>query len=139
MAIILLYRSNIRKEKLRFDNAFYFLFAYGLFVVMSALFSPHKYWLVRGTYELFEPVWVVFAYILMCYYTYNYVDQMQKLAFVLKFAGIGVMIVTLIGLFQFFGMDFFCSGIGKHFITNVSVWGNLDNLSVGFLQNVSYI
>ncbi len=42
---------------------------------MSALFSKHKHWVSGGTYELFESVWVVFAYMLLCYYVYNLVNE----------------------------------------------------------------
>lgn len=59
MAAILLYRHYVKKETLQFENSFYFLLVYGLFVLMSALFSKHKHWVSGGTYELFESVWVV--------------------------------------------------------------------------------
>ena len=58
MAAILLYRHYVKKETLQFENSFYFLMVYGLFVLMSALFSKHKHWVSGGTYELFESVWV---------------------------------------------------------------------------------
>lgn len=48
---------------------------YALFVAMSALFSNHKYWVAHGAYELFEPVWVVLIYMILCYYIYNYVQE----------------------------------------------------------------
>ena len=74
MAAILLYRHYVKKETLQFENSFYFLLVYGLFVLMSALFSKYKHWVSGGTYELFESVWVVFAYMLLCYYVYNFVN-----------------------------------------------------------------
>ena len=43
MAAILLYRHYVKKETLQFENSFYFLLVYGLFVLMSALFSKHKH------------------------------------------------------------------------------------------------
>ena len=75
MAAILLYRHYVKKETLQFENSFYFLLVYGLFVLMSALFSKYKHWVSGGTYELFESVWVVFAYMLLCYYVYNFVRR----------------------------------------------------------------
>lgn len=39
MAAILLYRHYVKKETLQFENSFYFLMVYGLFVLMSALFQ----------------------------------------------------------------------------------------------------
>ena len=138
MAGILFYQYFKKKQGLRFENAFYFLFFYAMFVAMSALFSSYKYWVVRGSYELFEPVWVVFVYILLCYYTYLFVQQEQEVKFILCGAGIGMAVVTLIGVFQYFGMDFFKTGFGKHLITNPSWWDNLDSLSFNMLEGTSY-
>ena len=137
MAGILFYQY-FKKQGLRFENAFYFLFFYAMFVAMSALFSSYKYWVVRGSYELFEPVWVVFVYILLCYYTYHFVQEEQQVKFILCGAGIGMAMVTLIGVFQYFGMDFFKTGFGKHLITNPSWWDNLDSLSFNMLEGTSY-
>lgn len=138
MAGILFYQYFKKKQGLRFENAFYFLFFYAMFVAMSALFSSYKYWVVRGSYELFEPVWVVFVYILLCYYTYHFVQQEQQVKFILCGAGIGMAVVTLIGVFQYFGMDFFKTGFGKRLITNPSWWDNLDSLSFNMLEGTSY-
>ena len=138
MVGILLYRYLKKKETLRFENAFYCLFFYGLFVAMSALFSGYKYWVVRGTYELFEPVWVVFTYILLCYYTYHFVQEEKQIKTVLSVAGVGMAIVTLIGVFQYFKLDFFKSAFGKHLITNPSWWGNLDGINFNMLEGTSY-
>lgn len=138
MTGILLYQHFKKKQGLRFENAFYFLFFYAMFVAMSALFSNYKYWVVRGSYELFESVWVVFVYILLCYYTYHFVQEEKQIKFILCGAGIGMAVVTLIGAFQYFGMDFFKTGLGKHLITNPSWWDNLDSLSFNMIEGTSY-
>lgn len=138
MVGILLYRYLKKKETLRFENAFYCLFFYGLFVAMSALFSGYKYWVVRGTYELLEPVWCVCAYILVCYYAYQYVREERQLKTVLFWSGIGVAIVTVIGVFQYWGMDFFRGTLGKHLITNPSYWDQLDSINFAVPERVAY-
>lgn len=138
MAGILLYQYFKKKQGLRFENSFYFLFFYAMFVAMSALFSNYKYWVARGTYELFEPVWVVFVYILLCYYTYHFVQEEKQVKFILCGAGIGMTVVTLIGVFQYFRMDFFKTGLGKHLITNPSWWNDLDNLNFNMTEGTSY-
>lgn len=134
----LLYRYFKKKEEMRFEISFYFLFFYGLFVVMSALFSGYKYWVVRGTYELLEPVWCVLAYILVCYYAYQYVREEKQLKVVLLWSGIGVVIVTAIGVFQYWGMDFFRGSFGKHLITNPSYWNQLDSVNFEVPERVAY-
>lgn len=135
---IMLYRYAKKKEQFQFENAFYMLFVYAMFVAMSALFSSYKYWVARGTYELFEPVWAVFAYMILCYYVYNYVQEEKQVNKVLLWAGVGMALVTLIGVFQYFGKDFFKTGFGKHLITDTSFWGNLDNLNFNMAEGTSY-
>lgn len=138
MVGILAYRYFKEKESLRFENSFYMLFFYAMFVAMSALFSTHKYWVVRGMHALFEPVWIVFIYILLCYYTYNSVREENQVKFVLKIAGIGMTLVALIGVFQFFGHDIFKTPLGKRLITNPSWWNSLDQLSFNLGERTSY-
>ena len=135
LGVILL--QYIQKKKFRFENSFYFFMGYALFVVMSALFSNHKYWVVRGTHALFESVWVVLAYILLCYYTYNFVNTERQVKMVLCWSGIGMAIVTLIGCFQYWGLDFFKSELGKHLIVGEKYWDQLDKLSFSSV-NISY-
>lgn len=126
------------ERDLQFENSFYFLMVYGLFVLMSALFSKYKHWVSGGTYELFESVWVVFAYMLLCYYVYNFVNEEKHVEFILKISGIGMAIVTVIGVFQYFGLDFFQSNFGKHLITNPGWWKNLKELTFNFAPKTSY-
>ena len=135
---IMLYRYAKKKEQFQFENAFYMMFVYAMFVAMSALFSNYKYWVARGTYELFEPVWVVFAYMILCYYIYNYVQEEKQVNKILLWSGIGMAIVTLIGVFQYFGKDIFKTVFGKHLITNVSFWDQLDNLNFNMAEGTSY-
>lgn len=128
----------MQKKEFRFENSFYVLMVYALFVAMSALFSNHKYWVAHGTYELFEPVWVVFTYMILCYYVYNYVQEEKQVDVIFRWAGIGMGIVTVIGFFQFFGLDFFKSSFGKHLITKSSYWGSIDKLQFNFAEKTSY-
>ena len=137
MIAILLIRYLNKKEFL-FENSFYFLMGYALFVAMSALFSNHKYWVAHGTYELFEPVWVVLIYMILCYYIYNYVQEEKQVEVILRWSGIGIAIVTVIGFFQAFGLDYFKTSLGKHLMTSTSWWNQLDKLSFNFAEKTSY-
>lgn len=138
MLCIFIFRYIMMEEIPRFENAFYLLFFYAGFVVMSALFSPYKYWVARGTYELFESVFALLAYLILCYYTYNYVQEKKQITVLLRWAGIGILIVTLIGAFQYFGLDFFKTSLGRHLITSPSYWDHLDEISFVMGDETSY-
>lgn len=137
MLAILLIRY-LNKKEFAFENSFYFLMVYALFVAMSALFSSHKYWVAHGTYELFEPVWVIFVYMILCYYVYNYVQEEKQIEVILRWSGIGIAIVTLIGFFQVFGLDYFKTSLGKHLMTDTSWWNQLDKISFNFADKTAY-
>ena len=51
---------------------------------------------------------------------------------------IGMTIVTLIGVFQYFKLDFFKTDFGKHLILNPSWWSNLEALNFNMLEGTSY-
>ena len=134
--VLLIYRRSKERNPLRFDNSFYLLLFYLLFVVMSALFSPYKKWVVFGTYELLEPVWVLLAYGLLCYYTYNTVRDEEQLSKIFKISGIGILIAILIGISQALGNDFFNSLIGKKLILSSSYWNDLESVKFYYENSV---
>lgn len=134
----LLYRHFIAEDKFRYEKPFALLGVYIVLVILSAICSKYKYWVAHGIYELFEPVWVVAAYVLLCYYTYNYVREEKQVDYILRWSGIGMAVVTLIGAFQYLGLDFFESSLGQHLITNRSYWEKEGAISVGVADKTSY-
>ena len=138
MICMLVYTNGMKKMSLKWNNVWYFLFAYAFLAFLSALFSPYRSFAFRGSYEVFESIWVVLCYIVFCFYSYQMIQSERDIKFVGKFAGIGIAIVSLIGLFQFFGADFFRTKIGKRLITNVSYWPHVDDLSFTFPLKSSY-
>ena len=75
---------------------------------------------------------------MLCYYTYQYVVNEKQLKLIFGWSGIGVAIITLIGIFQYFGMDIFRSSFGKHLITNPSDWNRLDDFNFQVSDKVVY-
>lgn len=138
MVGMLLYKYGTDKRNFKWNNAWFCLIAYALLALLSALFSQYRYFAFHGSYEVFESIWVVLCYVLFCFYAYQMITSEADLKFVGKFAGIGIAIVTLIGLFQFFGADFFRTGIGKRLITDASYWPHVDELSFTFPLKTSY-
>lgn len=134
----LLYRHFIAEDKFRFEKPFMLLGVYVALVILSAICSKYKYWVAHGTYELFEPVWVVLAYVLLCYYTYHNVREEKQVDYILRWSGIGMAVVTLIGVFQYFGYDFFKTTLGRRLITNPSYWEQADSIAFKFPDKTSY-
>lgn len=141
---ILLYRYYKKKDHFYFENAFYFLLVYALFVGCSALFSRYKHWVVFGSYEMMEPVWVVLAYTIFCYYTYYYIQKENQVLHLLGWSSIGISAVILIGAFQYLGFDFFQTKLAKILIKGFTSWSDLninviDHTSYATLYNQNYL
>lgn len=138
MAGILVYKYATDKKNMKWNKALYCLLGYAFFVFLSALFSKYRYFAFRGSYEVFESVWVVLAYAIFCVYSYQMVTSEDDVKCICKFAGIGIGIVSIIGVLQYFGFDFFRTTIGKKLITNPSYWPQVDQLSFTFPLKTSY-
>ena len=137
-AMLLVYRFFIKGKSLRFETPFWLLIAYTALMLLSAFTCDYTAYAFRGGYEIFESAWVLLAYMVICYYTYNFVVNKNHVYSVIQLAAIGVGIVTLIGLFQFAKLDLFRTEFGKRLITAPSYWNNLDGLSFTFKPGQIY-
>lgn len=113
MTCVLFIQYLKNKKSLRFDPAFYSLIIYGVLVCISTVFSPFRYWAVRGTYEFFESVFAVLSYLVICYYTFNFVRQEKQAYVLLLCSGICAIAMILVGFFQSRGLDIFKTDLGK--------------------------
>lgn len=138
MAVILVVVYVKNKRGLTWDKNWYFLLGYAALALVSALFSANKSFVFRGSYEVFESIWVVLGYVMICYYSYCMLKTERNVRFVAIGSLIGIMIVTCIGFFQFFGWDFFRTVIGKKLITDTYMWENLEGISFTFPLHTSY-
>lgn len=114
---ILVYRKIRHHESFGLENEFYPLVIYGIFVILSGVFSHYKRWAFCGTFEMLEPVGVVLAYLVICFYTYHYIRNESDVHMVIKWAGIGTVILLINGCFQFFGFDFYRTDFLRNLVT----------------------
>lgn len=139
MSIILIYQLyNSKQRNKQIGYEWICMLIYCLMVIFSTLFSIYKKASIAGEYEVFEPVWVLLAYVVMCFYCYYFVDNSDSIRFILRFSGIGYTIITLIGFFQFFKLDLFRSPLGKMLITPISQWNAFETLEFTFAPGTSY-
>ncbi|MDR1699994.1 MAG: O-antigen ligase family protein [Lachnoclostridium sp.] len=94
-------------------------------IVISTIFSENKRMALFGGFEQFEGAFVLCAYlILFCYaFCIFYRHFFVKLFYAVVLTATGLM--TMIGLLQFFHIDFFRSGFGSFLIkiAEPSLWG----------------
>lgn len=136
--VVLLGKLYFDRNKMKIESIWYSLFAYGILCFMSALFSEYRYFSFHGSYELFESIWVLLGYVIMAFFTYQMIQNETDVMTVFKYSLWGILLVSIIGFFQYFGLDLFRSTIGKLLITNPDLWKDLDSLSFTFPLKTSY-
>lgn len=132
------YRSSHAHKKMKFEPAFYCLIIYFAFAFGSFLFSQHKYYVSNGSYEVFESIWVIIGYLIICYYTYLNVNSESELNKLILWSGIGFAILGLIGISQFLGVDYFQTMIGRKLMTPRANWDTINDISFTFDPGVVY-
>ena len=114
-----------------------FVYGYYLLVVISAFASSYgvvNYFGVNGRYE---GLLVITVYILLFMMGYMWInDEEEKFMIILLI--VGVSIVTLIGVPQYFGFDLFKSTFGKNLITPKNIGVSIEQLRFSIGANMIY-
>lgn len=103
-----------------------FVYGYYFFVMLSSLLSGYgwiTYFGVNGRYEGF---FVITVYILLFLMAYLWGEESRGTLITMLL--IGAVIVTLIGVPQYFSLDFFRSTLGRRLITPAKLNVDIDNL-----------
>ena len=107
----------IKKEK-ELKKTFYYipLGIYLLMIVLSTIFSEAKLTSLYGFPDRYEGMAVLIGYILIVVFAINLLRSKRQIKFVLTFLLISAVLIGVLGIYQFYGMDFFQTEIGKRLI-----------------------
>jgi len=139
MAIIIVVRAYLDKSVIKFSPIFIPLTVYALLALLSSVFSKYRNYSFTGMFEQFESVFVLLGYCLVVYYIYLFVQSENDIKLIIKCLLIGVLLLSLIGLTQFIGHDFFATETGLRLITPSIYWNSLDTISFNFGKNRVYL
>lgn len=114
--IFLLYYLSTKKIKLSFPKIFIPLSLYAGFVFLSASFSKYHYPSFFGFADRFEGFFTILCYVIICFVSYSLISSKNDYKYLFGFLSAAIIIISMIGLFQFFGFDFFQSNFGKNLI-----------------------
>lgn len=135
---VLLCRFVDKKMFIRKEYMYIPMAIYGIFVIVSYIFSEHKEFSLLGYNDRFEGTLVILAYLVMLFYIINTVNSESNVKVMLVAIGISCGALGLLGLTQGTGHDFFRTTLGKKLITPMSSWENLDLLNFTFENNEIY-
>lgn len=113
MLVNLIDRIVLRGERQFEWKRFLPLAGYALFIILSAFLSENQYFSIHGIWEQYETVWVLSGYIVAVFYASQIALTKKNIKILLAALFFGAFIQAILGIFQFFGQDFFESGVGK--------------------------
>ncbi|OEH85477.1 hypothetical protein BHU72_05165 [Desulfuribacillus stibiiarsenatis] len=141
LSIIILVLARIQNTfRFRNEIIYYPLFLYAGMIILSTIFTDPIYMDValKGFPDRFEGMWVLLSYIVITIVTMNIVNQSSHFKILLGSLLVSASILSILGIFQFFGTDFFQTDIGKALILPNQYKYMSDTLSFTFGPHTIY-
>lgn len=136
---LIFYIILFMQKKLPFKNLkqYYIpLGIYAIFVIISTIFAIDTQTALWGFVDMYQGMFVLLSYVIITFLTINFVNSERDVNLFVN-AFLFLMIVEgIIGVGQYFGFDFFQSGIGKSLIVPGNI--QVDGLSFSFGPKTIY-
>lgn len=109
-----------------------------LFIILSTLLSEHPTIALNGYFDRYEGMWVLLSYLIITVATYQVIKSEKELKIVTGAVIVGAILVSLIGIFQYFDMDFFKTDFGRKFILPAQYYKIAESLKFKFSKYTIY-
>ncbi len=86
---------------------------YTVMVLLSSLYTDYPTVVMMGFVDRYEGMYVLISYMIILFTTINLVDKEKFIKVIVAGIFISAVVIGTIGIFQFFGVDFFKSELGK--------------------------
>lgn len=139
MVVFLIIRAIASRRSMKWTPALVPLGIYALLALISTLVSEYRSFGLSGAFEQFENVFCLIGYAVVVYYAFLFVKDETDLKIVLTALSFGILIMSLIGMFQTFGLDLFGTDFGKKLFLPKSEWENLDAYQLTFEKGMAYV
>lgn len=131
-------RRFASSERMEVPRLFLPLLLFEGFALLSAVSSAVPEIAFPGFPDRSEGLWVLFAYGVLAYSAFCIARREARVRVVLVATFCGSLVVSVIGLFQFLGMDFFQTSLGKHLMLPKAFERFADQLTFNFGSNIMY-
>lgn len=111
---IFIYDLITKRIKIKKMSVYIPIGIYTVMMVISSVFSDYKEITLLGFVERYEGMVVLLCYIAILFIAIQYLDNEDSIKFVLGALMISATIISIIGIFQYLGLDFFQTAIGKN-------------------------
>lgn len=136
--LILLYRVFSQSMFIKRSPYYIPMIIYSVLVLLSYFMSDYKEFALLGWNDRFEGTITLLAYMVMLFYIINTINNEKDVKTIIYSLGVISILLSLLGLTQALGHDFFRTTIGKKLITPSSFWPNIDQLTFTFTHNEIY-
>lgn len=116
---LIIYIILYKQKKLPFKNLkqYYIPLAiYAVFVIISTMFAIDTQTALWGFVDMYQGMFVLLSYILITFLTINLVNNERDLTLFIKTFLFLMIVEGIIGVGQYFGLDFFQTKLGKDLI-----------------------
>lgn len=126
MAIMIIVKAYHNKKTIKKPLVLIPLGVYLLFCILSTIFSKYLSYTLAGSFEQFESIFALMGYGLIVYYAIVFVQSENDIKYIMTYLLASVFFMSLLGVFQYLGHDFFASEAGKNIIIPAEIRQNYD-------------
>lgn len=137
--VMMIFISFLVTPKLKNNKIIYILTAlFGLLVIFSSVLSPYPEIVYNGFVEKQESIWVILIYIIIFIYAMNTIDNKSNYKLLYYAFMVSGMFISVIAIFQYFGLDLMKSSIINNFIIPSELQNNVKDMSFNFGKGDAY-
>ncbi|MGB4439227.1 MAG: O-antigen ligase family protein [Sedimentibacter sp.] len=109
---------------------------YAAFVIISTILAKDTQTALWGFVDMYQGMFVLLSYVAITFLTINFVNNERDVNLFVKAFSFLMIVEGVLGVGQYFGFDFFQSGLGKSLIIPENL--KVDNLSFSFGPKTIY-
>jgi hypothetical protein len=124
ICVFLFYKYMTDRKNIIFPKIFIPLAIYGLLALLSSVISKYRSYSFTGTFDQFESVFALLSYCILAYYSFLIIRTERDLKYIIFALLIGAFLMSLLGLSQVTGHDFYNTDTGWSLISNSTYANN---------------
>lgn len=125
-------------KKIKFTKAYYFMGLYAILVILSTVFSEYPQIVLNGFVERKEGMWVILCYLILMFSAINLVEEKMQIKAIIYTLGISGALISIISIFQYYGMDLFSTEFAKNFMISKEIQAQIKEFNIKFGDKYSY-
>ncbi len=111
---------------------------YMILCILSTIFSEYRSFSIVGSFEQFESIFALLGYGIIVFYAILFVQTEKDIKYIMFFLIISVLLMSILGVFQYMGHDLYASEFGKRLILPNEMQQGFD-ITFQFPEKIVYL